>query len=137
LTFPTFAKRACFQRPLQQQSASGTDLRIPVPSCALRSVPRPSAHFSSVESTEFVHRVDSLFLGLDNEPGYTILDDWHGTGAVGDRGRSARHGFNHDQIKRLWPIDWEQQGGSLSEKCLLSGMGMTLFMGGTSMFRVA
>jgi hypothetical protein len=40
-------------------------------------------------------------------------------GAIGDDGRAARHGLDHDETERLRPVDRKQQGGGAGKEWLL------------------
>jgi hypothetical protein len=46
----------------------------------------------------------------------------HRAAPICNDGCAARHSFNHDQAKWLWPIDAKEQGASASEKVAFAGV---------------
>jgi hypothetical protein len=68
------------------------------------------------------HRTDRLVDVVADEASDTVLDELgHGVARVGDHGRAACHGFDHDHAERLGPPDRKQQRACAAEERLLLG----------------
>jgi hypothetical protein len=64
-----------------------------------------AAYLASVELGESPDRFNSFCFPRHDKASYAIIDDLrHRAGPEGNDGRSASHGFNHDETERFWPI---------------------------------
>ena len=72
------------------------------------------------QKIQAVDGADRAFLVLDNEAGQPILNDLgNGPAIVGDNRRAARHCFDHDETKRLRPIDRHKERDGAAQKVLI------------------
>src|SRR5262249_26450530 len=72
------------------------------------------------ERWHLLHRLHSLLNTLDNPTCDTILEYfWHSTAGIGNDGSPAGHRLNHNQAKRLWPINRKEKRIGLTQKGVL------------------
>src|SRR5712672_3122145 len=76
-----------------------------------------SAHLTPVELGKPSNRLYGLCFAWHDKAGEAIIDNlWHRARAERDHGRPAGHGLDHDETKRLWPIDRKQQRSRTRQK---------------------
>src|SRR5271157_6522408 len=57
------------------------------------------------------------FDGIDDPAADAVRNNFpHGPVGPSDYRRSSRHGFDHDEPERLWPVDWKQKRTRIAEK---------------------
>src|SRR5207248_1160205 len=75
---------------------------------------------SAVQLTKPANCSDGGILVIDDESGHPLIDDFrHRSGSEGDNRCAAGHCLDHDQTKRLRPVDWKQQSCRGAEKVFL------------------
>src|SRR5947209_16103087 len=75
-------------------------------------------HLLAVERDERAYAAHGLIDITNDEPRYTIIDDFgHRPFVEGKHGRAARHRFDHREAKRLGPIDREKQPQRIAQEC--------------------
>jgi hypothetical protein len=73
----------------------------------------------AVEPHRALHGHDRLVDCVNNETCDVFLDDlWNRSATIGDYRGAADHCFDHDQAKRLRPIEGKQRGSGASQKNL-------------------
>ena len=87
------------------------------------SLLKPTTDLSAIELGDPADGAHGLLDVMDNKPCDTIFDYLgYGSARKGNHGRTAGHGFDHDQSKGLGPVDWKQQRASIAEKLALIGI---------------
>src|SRR6516164_6318904 len=76
---------------------------------------------AAVESAQAFDCLYRFIHAIHDESAHAVLDDLlHRTSTKRDHGRSAGHGFDHDQPEGLRPIDGKQQRRRLAQECTLA-----------------
>src|SRR5271166_2008604 len=77
---------------------------------------------SSIDPKNLRHDPDCFVERSHEASGNALVNNLgRRTAPEGEHWRRASHGFDHDQAKRLWPIDWKQQRARFpQEACLVA-----------------
>src|SRR5262245_13381383 len=113
-SFARMNRRWCFDQPLVDRYIIGGHSRNTESPLEYRTAGAPA------QVRDPLHCPHRVFNSVANESRNAVVYDLrHRATATGNHRRSARHGLNHHQSKRLGPIDRKQQRGCVAQELAL------------------